>query len=46
MKKLNLYVSPQVRVTPCNLEISLLTVSVTVPGATIGDVEEEEWTVS
>lgn len=46
MKKLTLYVSPEVRVAPCNLEISLLTVSVTVPGATIGDVEEEEWTVS
>lgn len=48
MKKIekSLYVSPQVRVAPCSLELALLTVSVNVPGATIGDAEEEEWTVS
>lgn len=46
MKKLNLYVSPKVRVAPCKLELCLLTVSANVPGATIGDAEEEEWTIS
>lgn len=40
------YVSPSVRVAPCRLELSLLTVSPNVTGAGIADVEEDEWTVS
>ena len=48
MKKIEktLYVSPSVRVAPCNLELSLLTISVNIPGAVIEEAEEEEWTVS
>lgn len=45
-KKPFIYTAPTVRVAPCRLELNMLTVSVTVPGATIEDAEEEEWTIS
>ena len=40
------YVSPRTRIAPFVLEKFFLTVSATVPGATIDDAVEEEWTVS
>ena len=40
-----MYIPPVMRVYESRLE-HMLTVSAVVPGATISDAEEEEWTVS
>ena len=45
-KKNKQYDSPCTRIAPFAWEKSFLTVSATVPGATIDDAVEEEWTVS
>lgn len=37
------YASPRARIAPFALEKFFLTVSASVPGATIGDSEEEDW---
>ena len=46
LQKNTKYVSPDIRIAPVSLERCFLTVSANVPGATISDVDEEDWIVS